>query len=462
MSELVRTHPEIASAIRLYSAWAEYRGAFHDNTGVTVAIVADQQIVWCQGFGYANIEQQEPAGRDTIYRVASITKLFTATAIMQLRDAGKLDLADPIQKHLPWFKINETFPDEPPINILHLLTHTSGLPREPHFDHWLSSSFPNWTSIKSRLPEQNTIMTRATKWKYSNLALALAGAIVSAVSGRDYFEYVETEILRPLGMSASHIRSIPPDTANFATGYGRRLGNGRRTLSPYTDAQGLSAAFNLATTAPDLALFMMLQFRTTDHHVLRARTRQEMHRPHWVNPDWQGGWGIGFEINRVKGETILGHGGAVQGFRTGIRFNIDKKIGAIALTNADDGDPRTYLLKALDIFGPALEAARQEPAATEKLPEAWEAYYGRYRNAWSDEQILAYKGQLIGLDPRAPEPDTFSILEPVGPHTFRMAQKSGFGSHGETVQFVLGADGKAERILGPSGSGEGAVRIEEW
>ncbi|MCB0008560.1 MAG: beta-lactamase family protein, partial [Anaerolineales bacterium] len=127
MSSLSLQHPALASAQRLFSAWLNYRLAYRDQYGVAIAIVADQQLLWATGFGYANIEAQLPATAKTIFRVASITKLFTATAIMQLRDQGKLNLHDAIQQHLPWFNMTEAFPEEPPITILNLLTHTAGL-----------------------------------------------------------------------------------------------------------------------------------------------------------------------------------------------------------------------------------------------------------------------------------------------------------------------------------------------
>ena len=241
MADLSLQHPRIASAIRLFSAWTEHRQVFRGGTGVTVAIVADQQLLWCQGFGYANIECEEPASPNTVYRVASITKLFTATAIMQLRDAGKLNLYDPISQHIPWFNMTEAFPDAPPITIQNLLSHTAGLPREPRFDHWLSSQFPEWAAIKARLPEQETVFPRYRKWKYSNLALALAREIVASASGRDYFDYVEAEILAPLGMSDSQIRTVPVENSQLATGYSRRDRDGERLLTPHTDAQGLAA-----------------------------------------------------------------------------------------------------------------------------------------------------------------------------------------------------------------------------
>jgi CubicO group peptidase (beta-lactamase class C family) len=362
----------------------------------------------------------------------------------------------------------EAFPEEPPITILNLLTHTAGLPREPLFDHWLSNRFPDWPAIKELLPSQQTILPRDSKWKYSNLALALAGEIVAAAAGQPYHSYVREQILQPLNMTDSYIETIAAADARLATGNGHRQSNGQRTVAPHTDAAGLSAAFNLATTAIDLAKFASFQLRAdddADNRVLRARTRREMHRPHWVNPDWSGGWGIGFEILRQNGQTFHGHGGAVQGFRTGVYFNLAEKLGAVALTNTDDGDPVTILTKALTWFGPAILAARQTPDAREELPAEWAAYYGRYRNVWGDQEILAYHGQLVAISPDAPDPAArLVILEPAGkPHHFRLNHpQTGFGSHGEIIHFELDGSGRASRLVGPGAATNGSDRIEAW
>src|SRR5262245_33609913 len=128
MSLKLLEHAEVASHLALLCAWIEAQMAYKGQPGLSIGIVLDQQLVWAKGFGFANIAQKTPATPGTIYRIASITKLFTSMAIMQLRDAGKLQLDDPITKHLSWFELKNRFPDAPPITIRHLLTHTSGLP----------------------------------------------------------------------------------------------------------------------------------------------------------------------------------------------------------------------------------------------------------------------------------------------------------------------------------------------
>ncbi len=194
----ISNHPDVVSNIKLLEAWIESQMAYRGLPGMSVGVVYENKVVWARGFGYSNLEKKTPATPATIYRMASVTKTFTATAIMQLRDAGKLNLDDPVAKYLPWFKVKSEFNDAPVITIRHLLTHTSGLPRESAFPYWSDNNFPTAEQMKAMLPNQEAVFAPETKWKYSNLALALAGEIVAAVSGEPYDVYERKHILEPL------------------------------------------------------------------------------------------------------------------------------------------------------------------------------------------------------------------------------------------------------------------------
>src|SRR6184192_3943803 len=116
--------------------WTAPAVAQREQPGLSIGVVYDQELIWAKGYGYADLERRVPTTPSTIYRIASISKLFTATAIMQLRDAGKLRLDDPVSERLPWFSIKKTYDGGPPITIRHLITHTSGLPRELSGVNW--------------------------------------------------------------------------------------------------------------------------------------------------------------------------------------------------------------------------------------------------------------------------------------------------------------------------------------
>jgi CubicO group peptidase (beta-lactamase class C family) len=439
----------VRSSIGLLSAWIEWQMAYSGVPGLSIGILHDQELVWAAGFGRAGLEPARPATPDTLYRIASITKLFTSTALLQLRDAGKLRLDDPVVRHLPWFRIGRVPADAPETTIRHLLTHTAGLPREAGFPYWTDGAFPTAAQIRERLATQQAALPAEAEWKYSNLGLTLAGEIVAAVSGQAYPEYVADHILEPLGMLRTWVTTPPADHPDLATGYARRLPAGGRAAAPFTDGRGITPAANMTTCVSDLARFAMLQFRdgpAGGAQILRGSTLREMQRVHWLEPDWEAGWGLGFRIVRTRGKTYVGHGGSLRGYRTLVHLCPADRIGVIVLTNADDGNPLQFAEKAFQWVAPAILKIVAPPAPAGP-PAGWQRYAGRYRNPWGDVQVLAVDGRLAMVDPSLPDPMlAITWLHPTAEHTFRSETKNGFGSHGEPVVFELGADGGVARL----------------
>jgi CubicO group peptidase (beta-lactamase class C family) len=432
----------VQSAIGLFAAWLESQRAYAGIPGVSAGIVHDQELVWAAGFGLASLERREPATPATLYRIASITKVFTATALLQLRDAGRLRLDDPVAAHLPWFAIQQPHADAPVITIRHLLTHAAGLPREAGTPYWADGNFPSADELRGSLGRLRTVLPPETRWKYSNLGLALAGEIVAAVSGQPYAAYVRERILEPLGMCDTLVESPAPGHPGLlATGYTRRLpGVERREPVPHTDTRGLTPAANMTTSVRDLARFAMLQFRggpAGGAQILRGSTLREMHRIHWLEPDWQAGWGLGFHVWRDAGQTLVGHGGRLRGYRTQLLFSPADRVAVIVMTNADDGTPLPWATRAFHWVAPALAAA-VAPIPVAGPDPAWTRYVGRYRSPWGDSEVLLHEGGLVLLDPSQPDPLwSLSRLVPVAEHAFRIETRDGYGSAGELVVFEL-------------------------
>ena len=440
----------VASNLDLLSAWVEAQMAHRGQPGLSIGIVHDQELVWARGYGQARVEEKVGADTGTVYRIASITKLFTSTAVMQLRDAGKLQLDDPVTKHLPWFEIQDLYPEAPPITIRHLITHTSGLPREASFPYWTDTKFPTMEQIRESLPGQENVLATENRWKYSNLAFSLAGEVVMAVSGQEYGEYVRQHVLEPLGMTSTYIESPPADHPQLAAGYTRRLPNASRVLSPLVDSKGITSAANMATTVEDLARFVMLQFRdgpAGGQQVLSGATLREMHRAFWMEPDWQSGQGLGFRVTRQDGRNYIGHGGSVPGFRTHVQVSVEDKVGVIVLTNSDDGNPTMYVEKAFQWVAPAIRKAVAGREELETPGSGWERYLGRYRSRSADLQVLVLDGELVGIDPSQADPMPDLIrLKPVSEHAFRIESRNGSASIGELAVFEMDARGRVGRL----------------
>jgi CubicO group peptidase (beta-lactamase class C family) len=319
------------------------------------------------------------------------------------------------------------------------------LPREAGSNYWQDFDFPTLALVQDRLPGQHTIFPTETRWKYSNLALAVAGEVVAAVSGESFAEYVEAHILTPLGMESTSVIFPDADRARLATGYGQRMPDGSRAAMPFVDAVGMAAATGLSSTVADMAKFISWQFRLLaggEHEVLASNTLREMQRPQWVQPDWKSGWGIGFGITHTDERDLIGHGGGYPGYLTSTLISPQERVGVIVFTNSLDSQPQTVSERVFDWVAPAIVRAAKGESGEAPDPQ-WASYEGVYRALWSDTQVTVVDGKLRLFSPRLPNPKTdWMTLEPDGERVFTMDGR-GAGPLGEQVVFRVGPDGVA-------------------
>ena len=453
-------NPDVQAAGRLFSAWLEGQMAYRGLPGVAVGVVHDQQLVWSKGFGFADVETRKPMTEQTRFRIASNSKLFAAIAILQLREAGKLRLDDPVVKYLPWFKPKPAGPDDGPITIEQLLSHSSGLPREAG-DHWSDFNFPTEAQLQKLMPERQAAFPPQTRWKYSNLAFAAAGLVVEKITGQRWADYVQARIITPLGMTGTSIDKPDP---GLATPYASRTPAGTRRILPFVDAKGMAAATGLTSNVADLAKFISAQFRAGNTkgdlaggaNVLSAGSWREALRVRSVEENWESGSGLGFDHNRVKGRTYVGHGGGYPGNTTMTRVQLDDKVGVVVLTNTNDSNPGEIANQLLSTVGDAVAKAAK-PKATPLWNDAWARFTGLYRSPYDDGimQVVLLNKQLVLLPAGVGLAETRAMLEPLGEGRFKLTAPTGGSAVGETVRFeeVLGkpvrlylGDGWSERV----------------
>lgn len=267
--------PQVASQLRLLDEWTRTQLEYSGLPGLVVGIVHDQEVVWLKAYGMADVERGVPMRTDTLFRVASHSKMFTAVAALRLHEAGRLQLDEPIRRQLPWFQLKGSAPDAPEITLRHVLTHTAGLPRESPFPYWVELEFPDVAQVMTKVREQEPAYPAATKWKYSNLGLTVAGLLVEKASGRGYHDYVTAEILKPLGMTSTS-PGVPPAElrGRLAVGHGRRMPDGSRARLPLVDARGMDPATGFCSSAEDMLRFLSWQIRLREGgktEVLRDR-----------------------------------------------------------------------------------------------------------------------------------------------------------------------------------------------
>ncbi|MGQ0649538.1 MAG: serine hydrolase domain-containing protein [Gemmatimonadaceae bacterium] len=431
----VVSDPDVLGAERLFTAWIEGQIAYRGLPGIAVGVVADQELVWAKGFGFADLKAKTPMTPATRFRMASHSKVFTATALMQLREQGKLRLDDPVSKHLPWFKVKPAGDDDGPITIEQLLTHSSGLPREAG-DHWSSNDFPTGEEIRKLISDRQAAFAPAVRWKYSNLAYTIAGMVVEELSGTSWAAYLQENIFRPLGMDAS---SVDQNVPGLTVGYGRRMPDGSREVIPFIDARGMGAATGLTSNVEDMAKFVSAQFRKGargGQQILSTGSLREMHRVRSLENNWTSGTGLGFGVNRFRDKTYVGHGGGYLGNTTNTSIQLDSKVGVIVLTNTNDSDPGDIARQLMNTVGEAVaKVAVPQPVVVAWDP-SWTRFAGLYRGAWGDQQIVALKDRLVMITPNGASLDFPTTLEPLGGGRFKVVAPVGGGAVGEVVRFA--------------------------
>jgi D-alanyl-D-alanine carboxypeptidase len=436
---------EVKGEERLFESWIQGQLTYRHLPGVAVGVVHDQQLVWAKGFGYADIKARTPMTPATLFRMASHSKLFTATSIMQLRDAGKIHLDDAVSNYLPWFHIQPASADDPAITIEELLTHNSGLPREAGA-HWTELNFPDAAGIQTFIKDHSAPYSPEIRWKYSNLGFTIAGMVVEKVSGEKWAAYVQHHIFDPLGMTSSSVdRQVP----GLATGYGKLMPDGSRAPMPFVDARAMGAATGITSNVQDMARFVSLQFRSGKpggSQILSTGALRIMHRVRVLENDWQSGNAIGFAVRREQGKLYVGHGGSYFGYKTQTYMQIEPKVGVIVLTNEDDGNPADIALHLMQSVGEAVAKAGAPPAKPVPWDPSWSRFAGKYKSKIGGEvEVIELNKRLVSIDPSGAFPENPNQLVPIGNGLFRLEAKSGGGPVGETVRFVE-QNGKVTRM----------------
>lgn len=463
-AQSIATNDRVRQATELLKTWLEAQRAYDQIPGISLGVVHDQELVWAGGFGYADIARQAPATASTIYSICSISKLFTSVAVMQQRDAGRLRLDDPVAKHLSWMTIKRSAPESGEITIEGLLTHASGLPRESDHPYWTGPDFPFPTreQIIERIASQQTLYPAETYHQYSNLGLTLAGEVAAAASGVAYADLIARNILSPLGMTSTTVEIPAAERGKrFAMGYSAILRDGGRKPVPFFQTRGIAPAAGFASTVEDMAKFASWQLRLLGKggtEILNANTLREMQRVHWVDPDFETTWGLGFAVWRSDNKTFVGHGGSCPGFRTQLLIKPDEKIATIFMANALGVNSSMWAQRAYEIMAPAIRAAAKSAgptpvAATGSAPApvvtydaSLDRYVGTYGGSFGGElAVVRWEDGLSILSLPTMDPvRSLTKLKKTGEHTFRRVRRD--EALGEEIAFEMGADGKPTRF----------------
>jgi len=319
------------SHARQYLSWLiEKEMADNNVTGLSIAIVDDQQVVWSAGFGYSDAENGTKATPQTSYRMGSIAKLLTATAAMYMAERGILDIDQPLTRCLPEFSIKSRFDQTGLITPRNIMSHHSGLPAN-YLRGMLDKEPKYFTTLVKEIREEYVSYPPNYVFAYSNLAVTLLGTAIERTAGIPYAQYVEQSLFRPLGMNSSYFSSQPG-----IKGYSKGK------VSDYLPLRDLPSG-GLVSNVEDLSNFMKMIFangRAVDQQILKPATLAEMFQPQNVQVplDFDLRMGLGWMLNNFEikgGGIVAGHGGSLLNFHSELKILPEHKLGVIIAANSD-------------------------------------------------------------------------------------------------------------------------------
>ncbi|MEN8251903.1 MAG: serine hydrolase domain-containing protein [Bacteroidota bacterium] len=438
---------DYTEAFELVEVWLDAQKDFEQLPGLTAIVVQDQEVLWSGAVGLANVEKNVNAKPSTICSICSISKLFTSVAIMKLYDEGKLRLDDRVSDLLPTFSLEQKYEASGPITVRTLLTHSSGLPREAAFPYWTGPDFPfpSKEQIDSKLSEQETLYPASTYFQYSNLGLTLLGEIVEEISGVPYDEYVQQNILKPLGLTDTRTE-LPEQLygSELAIGYSAMTRTGNREKVNLFQANGIAPAAGFSSNVLDLGKFASWQFRLRDStiaEILKPATLKYMQNVHWTNPDWKTTWGLGFVVFKgSNGNTWVGHGGNCPGYRSSLQIDLKRKLAFSVMINASGTNPGKYVNGINSIIS-KVKPPKKEDETLENVDLS--EYVGYYSPMpwWSEAYITTWNGKLVSLPLPSEKPgDSMTFYKHVEKDTFRRIRDD--DEMGETLVFERDKNGK--------------------
>jgi len=356
--------PPAASTLQRVDSMAAAEFAHDSIASLTIGVVTPQGLVWTKSYGFADMSTHRLANRQSVYRIGSITKMFTALMLQQLAAAGTIRLTDPVERYYPEIKEIRGYSKlAAPITVQQLATMTSGISREPEEEgaFW-TGSVATWDStLHVALPHTNMDHAPGTKFLYSNIGYAILGATLGRAAGVPYIQWQKQHVLEPLGMRHTAFEIEPAIAPDVTRGYD--IGN-TGTADP---AQSVRESITgrgykvpngaIYTTVDDLSRFLLLQLGHGPASVV-APARLDSAFNAVLGPDGKptAQYGVGFGVERKGDRNFYGHNGGVAGFSALLEFDRDAQVGVIVLRNATGGR-----VKALDLGVRALQLLADAP-----------------------------------------------------------------------------------------------------
>jgi CubicO group peptidase (beta-lactamase class C family) len=440
------------ASIELISKWLQFQVYKRELPGLSVGVFVEDETLLVKSFGYKNVETHQKATPGTLYRIASHSKLFTASAIMKLFAEGKLRLDDRISDHLEWFHSSRD-PNMAHVTIRHLLSHSSGLNRDGVTAHWDNDDFPDADRIREQVKGGLSSFEVGEHWKYSNMGFTILGMVIEAVTGSTYEAAIRDKVLGPMGL-----RNTRPDFDSntlplHATGYGRKFPGRSAYAFEHVHANAMNSATGFSSNVADLIQFYRFHLPGNEAF-LPDRDKREMQRIQFQENEYT--WGLGWSIEEIDGKKIIGHSGGYPGFLTRSFMEPESKIIVVVLTNSLEALPAEFARGIYQIIQYAFRNKTELSAGDKDDPALCDEIAGFYGNRWGVVLFDRLDGKLVAISPEDLDPAMLAARYTyLGKNRFIQSAGSHNGGFGEVIEAVKDTDlgvinlKKGESVLEP-------------
>jgi CubicO group peptidase (beta-lactamase class C family) len=402
-------------------------------------------VLFNTAYGYADLEKKTKLTSQHIFRIASHSKTFTATALMLLAEEGKLRIDDCVIDYLPWLK-KHSDKRWSKVTIRQLMSHGAGVIRDGlEEDYWqLEQPFPDTKRFQQEIMETKLLIDNNVRLKYSNYGYTLLGFVIEAVSGQPYNDFVTARIVKLLRLKSTGPEYTKSIENRLVTGYSRQEFNKKRLPIAQINTHSMSPATGFYSTAEDLCAYFTAHM-VGSGMLIDDESKKEMQKVQWhakrpghLNYE---DYGLGIETEQIGKRQIFGHGGGFPGHSTKSMADSKDELVVVVLTNSIDG-PGSWMARGIfsiiDYF--------QENTPTTKSKHNLLGLEGRYANLWYMTDVVVTGDVVTAAYPDSWEPfSAVEKLEYVDTNTLKIIDADSFSSEGELVNFNI-KNGKVQSI----------------
>lgn len=425
----------IKIAGKVVDNWLPLKIGYDHTPGAVVCIAQNGVIKYVRAFGVSNLESNIPLQSDGQFRVASMSKMFTAVAILKLQEAGKLRLDDKVSEYITWFKGKSKQTDLANVTIRQLLSHNAGIWRDGEAQQWINDKFP--VKLEGTVSAKSITFENGTTFKYSNHGYAVLGAVIEKVSNKTYEEYCVEEIIKPLKLNST-FPDLPSDVPKkLVSGHVRWVpGILKRVAEPHIKTNSYAPATGFISSVKDLVVFLASLHIESKKSVLSRESRKAMMQVHGIPSDSEG-YGLGLSLDRVSGQLTYGHSGGFAGYVTNAIAEPENNLQVVVLTNTQSNT-------AWQVSNDIVRLVSKLAGMSNVVYVEKEPYSGVYRSRWGDMTVVSLGKDLVAFSPSADNPGhDWTMLKKEKQHTYSNTKKNGFSDPGETTRFTNLKDGKA-------------------